>query len=243
MGSGTIVWLTGGSSGIGRAMAESVPWDGARIVNVSRRPLAGVENVCADLATAEGWATIARSFDRELEGFAGDRAVLVHAAGALAPIGFAGEVDPAAYARCVVLDSAAPQVVGDAFLRALARTRARGILLTVSSGASSHVYEGWSAYGAGKAAVDQWTRTVGAEQARRGGRCRVVAVAPGVVATAMQEEIRATDETAFPAVAKFHELYREGRLRTTAEAARDLWDVALDETLPNGAVIDVRSRG
>ena len=31
-------------------------------------------------------------------------------------------------------------------------------------GAAGNVYEGWTSYGAGKAAVDQWVRTAGAEQ-------------------------------------------------------------------------------
>lgn len=238
----TIVWITGASSGIGRAMAETVPWRGARVINVSRGEAAGLENLHADLATRDGWRTIARSFDRELDGFRGTRVVLIHAAGTLTPIGFAGEVDPKDYEACVLLDSAAPQIVGDAFLRALQHTRASGHVVMISSGAAGSVYEGWSAYGAGKAAVDQWVRTTGAERERRGGRCRVVAIAPGIVETAMQEEIRATDEEDFPAVAKFIELSRAGQLRSPEDAARDLWELALDPSLPNGAVVDVRAR-
>lgn len=237
---GTLVWVTGGSSGIGEAMAASVPFPDARIVNVSRRPLASADNVLADLATSAGWRLAAESFERELAAFRGDRAVLVHAAGALTPIGFAGEVDAAAYERCVLLDSAAPQVLGAAFLAALRHTPARGLIVQISSGAAAAVYEGWSAYGAGKAAVDQWVRTAGAEQAARGGRVRLLAVAPGVVATAMQDEIRATDERAFPSVAKFRALHEGGHLRTPADAARDVWALAQDESLPNGAVVDVR---
>ena len=108
-----------------------------------------------------------------MKGFAGERVVFVHSAGTLEPIGFAGEVDAASYARQVLLNSAAPQALGDAFLRAAAGTEAPCTLLFISSGAASSVYEGWTAYGAGKAAVDQWVRTAGAEQKRRGGRCRV----------------------------------------------------------------------
>lgn len=238
----TVVWITGASRGIGKALAASVPWAGARVINVSRRPLEGAENVRADLATPEGWLLAARSFEEELTGFEGERAVLVHAAGTLTPIGFAGEVDAAAYQRCVLLDSAAPQVIGDAFLRALGRTAARGLIVQVSSGAASSVYEGWTAYGAGKAAVDHWVRTAGAEQVRRGGRCRLIAVAPGIVETAMQAEIRETGEQGFPSVAKFRELHRTGQLRTPEAAARDIWALALDETLPNGAVVDVRGK-
>lgn len=235
-----LVFVTGGSAGIGRALIETVPYAGARVVHFARRPAPGAhENVTLDLAEPASWARAAAVFERECRGFAGERVVLVHAAGVLTPIGFAGEVDPDAYRAHVLLNSAAPQALGDAFLRALAGTRAPATLLFIGSGASTSVYEGWSGYCAGKAAVDHWTRTVGAEQARRGGRCRVLCVAPGVVATAMQEEIRATDARDFPEVARFHELHTGGALRDPADVARDLWAL-LERDLPNGSVLDLR---
>jgi hypothetical protein len=102
------------------------------------------------------------------------------------------------------------------------------------------VYEGWSAYGAGKAAVDQWARVAGAEQKRRGGRGRVLSVAPGVIATPMQEQIRGMTEDAFPVVERFRELHRAGALRDPADAARDLWGLVVKDTFANGAVLDLR---
>jgi NAD(P)-dependent dehydrogenase (short-subunit alcohol dehydrogenase family) len=171
--------------------------------------------------------------------FAGERVVFFHAAGTLTPIGFAGEVEPAAYRRNVLLNSAAPQILGDAFLRAAQKTRARCDLVLISSGAAHSIYEGWTSYAAGKAAVDQWTRTAGAEQARRGGRCRVLAVAPGVVATPMQAEIRGTPSQDFPEVSRFVELERSGALREPEAAARDIWAL-LEGDFKNGTVLDLR---
>ena len=237
--SAPLVFVTGGSSGIGRALVDTLPWPGARVLNLSRRPAAGTEHVAVDLATPEGWARAAECFARELAGFTGELAVLVQAAGTLTPIRFAGEGDPGAYRRNVLLNSAAPQILGDAFLRALAASRARGWMLCIGSGAARSVYEGWSGYCAGKAALDHWVRTAGAEQARRGDRCRIVSVAPGVVATAMQAEIRDTDERDFPAVERFRALHREGALRDPLEVARELWALR-ERALPNGAVIDLR---
>lgn len=235
-----LVFVTGGSSGIGRALIETVPWPQARVVHFARRAATGVaENVAVDLADPAAWAAVAAVLSRECAAFAGERVVFVHAAGILTPIGFAGEVDSAAYRDNVLLNAAAPQVLGDAFLRAVATTRAAATLLFIGSGASSSVYEGWSGYCAGKAAVDHWTRTVGAEQQRRGGRCRVLCVAPGIVATAMQAEIRATGADAFPEVERFRALHREGALRDPHDVARDLWAL-LDRDLPNGAVLDLR---
>lgn len=235
-----LVFVTGGSSGIGRALIETLPFADARVVHFARRPAPGVaENHAVDLADPRAWVEVAEVFEREVEAFEGDRVVLVHAAGVLTPIGFAGEVDADAYRAHVLLNSAAPQVLGDAFLRALRESPAAATLLFVGSGASTSVYEGWSGYCAGKAAVDHWTRVVGAERDRRGGRQRVLCVAPGVVATAMQDEIRDTAERDFPAVAQFHALHRDGVLRAPHDVARELWTLAL-RGLPNGSVLDVR---
>jgi benzil reductase ((S)-benzoin forming) len=236
-----LVFVTGGSSGIGRALIETMPLPDARVVHFARRPAPGVaENHAVDLADPQAWPEVASIFAREVAAFGGDRVVLVHAAGILTPIGFAGEVDADAYRAHVLLNSAAPQVLGDAFLRALRDSRAAATLLFIGSGASTSVYEGWSGYCAGKAAVDHWTRVVGAEQDRRGGRRRVLCVAPGVVATAMQDEIRDTAERDFPAVARFHELHDEGALRAPRDVARELWALVGGD-LPNGSVIDVRT--
>jgi benzil reductase ((S)-benzoin forming) len=233
------VIVSGASSGIGLALARSVPWPGARVIDVSRRGGPGLEHFAADLSDPAAWERVAGLFARELRGFAGARAVFVHAAGTLEPIGFAGEVDAAAYRRAVLLGAACPQVLGDAFLRAARTARAPCHLVMIGSGAAHHAYQGWSAYGAGKAAIDQWVRTVGAEQARRGDRVRVLSVAPGVVATAMQEQIRATPVAQFPEVARFVELHRSGQLRDPDEVAREIWAL-LDRELPNGAVVDLR---
>jgi benzil reductase ((S)-benzoin forming) len=235
----SLVIITGASSGLGLALARTVPWASARVIDVSRRGAPGLEHVKADLAEPAGWSVVAGLFEREVAGFEGERAVFVHSAGTLEPIGFAGEVDPAAYARQVLLDSAAPQVLGDAFLRAARATAAPCFVVMISSGAARSVYQGWSAYGAGKAAMDHWVRTAGAEQERRGGRVRLFSVAPGVVETAMQEQIRATASEDFPEVQRFHELAERGELRDPLDAARDVWSL-LDRELPNGAVVDLR---
>jgi benzil reductase ((S)-benzoin forming) len=237
--SGNLVFITGGSSGIGLALARAVPFEDAQIYDVSRRGNDDFDHIPADLANPESWDVLGDFFIQQLDGFKGERAVFIHCAGTLDPIGFAGEVSASGYKRNVLLNSAAPQVLGDAFLDAAARTRAQCHLLMISSGAATHVYEGWSSYCAGKAAVNQWVSTAGAEQVMRGNHCRVLAVAPGIVATAMQSQIRNTPAEQFPQVARFKEMYEQGQLRNPDEVAREIWAL-LDRDLPNGAFVDLR---
>lgn len=234
-----LVWISGASSGIGAALAASVPWDGARVVDISRTGADGLDHLEADLADPASWSTVAASFEESLARFTGEVAVFVHAAGTIEPMGFAAEVDAAAYQRNVVLNSAAPQVLGRAFVAAAAGRPGRRHLVMLTSGAAKSVYPGWSSYGAAKAAVDQWTRDVGAEQDIRGG-VRVVAVAPGTVDTGMQRQIRETPEEAFPQRQKFVDLHRDDKLTDPAEVAAKVWALLERTDLDNGAVVDLR---
>lgn len=237
----TIVWITGASAGLGRALAETQPFGGARVIDISRSGgTPGTEHVPADLTDPASWAAVEAHLLAQLGDFDGQRAVFVHNAGTLDPIGFAGHVDSAAYRRQVLLNSAAPQALGHAFLKAAATFDGEAHLMMITSGAARGLYEGWSAYSAGKAAVDRWVQTVGAEQGRRAsGGVRVLAVAPGVVATAMQELIRSSDERDFPTVDRFREMHASGNLVDPLDAARGIWQL-LEAEVDNGSVLDLR---
>ncbi|ADB35860.1 short-chain dehydrogenase/reductase SDR [Kribbella flavida DSM 17836] len=235
----SLVWISGASAGIGAALARTVPFEQARVIDLSRSGGGSARgeyvHFRADLAEVSEWQRVERHFEDELAGFDGERVVFVHNAGTVAPIGPAAVVDPAQYARSVLLNSAAPQVLGRAFLRATAELDCEKHLVMLSSGAARKPYPGWSAYNAGKAAVEQWVRSVGEEPTG----CRVVAVAPGVVDTAMQSEIRKVDEQAFPAVERFRDLHRTGGLITPEQAATGIWSL-LDRPLSSGATVDLR---
>lgn len=238
MTSSPIVWISGASSGIGKALADSVPWNDARVIDISRRGAAGLEHLAADLSDPATWPAVAESFRTELAAFDGERAVFVHAAGTLEPMGFVADVDAEAYRRNVLLNSAAPQVLGQAFVAAAAGRPGRRQFVVLTSGAAKSVYPGWASYGAAKAAVDQWVRNAGAEQHIRGG-VEVVAIAPGTVDTAMQAKIRETPEASFPSRQKFVDLHDGGKLAGPGEVAGKIWGL-LEGDLDNGAVVDLR---
>lgn len=240
----TLVIVTGGSAGLGRALLATAP-AGARRIDVSRSgpgaddALADVRHLAADLADPADWERVGHELRREIGGGSWERVSIVHSAGTLDPIGFAGEVDADAYTGNVLLNSAAGQVLGHHLLAAMRGLDARRELVMLSSGAARTAYPGWSSYGAAKAAMDQWVRTVGAEQEIRGG-VRVLAVAPGVVGTAMQATIRDTDERDFPPVDRFRRLHADDLLEDADDVARRLWALLDADEPPTGSVVDLR---
>lgn len=186
MSDGTLIWITGASQGIGKALVQAVPWQEARVIGVSRSPGPTAVHLAADLAGPVGWDMLEASFHREMAGFSGGRVVFLHAAGAIGPVGFAGE----------------------------------------------------TAYGAAKAAVDQWVRAAGDEQARR-GEAQVISVNPGRVATAMHEHLRATQDDQLPGRREFIRLHEEGLLRDPRDVARRLWSLLDDQGIMPGQVLDL----
>ena len=128
--------------------------------------------------------------------------------------------------------------MGDAFLRAGRDLGCRRQLVLLSSGAARRTYPGVAAYGAAKAAVDQWVRAAGKEQCRR-GNVQVIAVSPGRVATAMHDQLRAAPDDQLPDRPEFIRLYEEGLLSDPGDVARRLWSLLDRPTITSGQVLDL----
>lgn len=235
-----LVWISGASAGLGAALAATVPFEAVEMIDISRRGgTAGTHHLAVDLADPESWPLVATDFNRRMSDFDGDAVIFIHSAATLTPLGSADRVETGQYTRNVLLNSAAAQVLGHAFLTAAARTSCEQHLIMVSSGAAQHPFEGESSYGAGKAAIDQWVRTAGLEQQRHTPGCRVISVSPGAIDTEMQAELRASSEQQVPESQRFRQLEADGQLAKPEDVARTIWSL-LDLELPNGTVMHVR---
>lgn len=243
--SGVLAVITGTSRGIGAGIAAAARADGATVASCNRSPSDSVRHLTTDLGDPAAWPVFADWLDELLDDEAPERLVFVHNAATLTPIGFAGEVDPAGYRHNVLLNSAAPQILGDAVIRAAHRTNTPTVLVQLSSGAGRNPYPGWTSYCAAKAAVDLWVRTAGIEQTERGDLVQTFSISPGVVATEMQAEIRSSDEGAFPNVERFRSLHDDGQLGDPADVGARIWHGAVTDepNWTNGAVLELGDLG
>ncbi len=236
--------LTGHSRGLGAAVAAELLTRGVRVLGLARggnpalaqaHPgrLAEVSIDLADAAALLRWldgGTLARFVA------AAGRVLLINNAGLLQPVGPLGGQDAAAIARALGVNVLAPLALANALVAARpAATDCR--ILHVSSGAARKAYAGWSVYGATKAALDQHARAVAAD-ALPG--VRICSLAPGVLDTGMQAEVRASGPERFPARERFAALAREGRLVPPQDAARQLVAHLLSEDFGREAVADLR---
>ena len=162
--------------------------------------------------------------------------LLLNNAGTVQPVGSLSQQDPAAIGRAIALNVAAPLMLSAAVVDASAGAQRR--IVHLSSGAGRAAYPGWSVYCASKAALDQHARAAALDGE---DGVRICSLAPGVIDTGMQAEIRATPASRFPMRERFIDLKRSGSLLTPAQCALQLVDYLLDARFGELPVHDLRS--
>ncbi len=236
--------VTGHSRGLGDGAARALLAGGAAVLGIARGGNPSLQQAFPedlqeariDLADARAlgqWLDLGglRAF---LQG--ASQALLINNAGVVTPIGPPGGQGGAALAQAIGINVTAALMLADAFVAATAACPDRRIL-HVSSGAGRQAYAGWSAYCAGKAALDMHAQAVALDALPQ---LRIASVAPGVIDTAMQARIRTVDAADFPSIGRFVALKEDGALADADHAGAQLVAYALSARFGERAVADLR---
>jgi NAD(P)-dependent dehydrogenase (short-subunit alcohol dehydrogenase family) len=95
-------------------------------------------------------------------------------------------------------------------------------------------------YCAAKAGMDHFTRCVALEEALKPNGAKVCSLAPGVIDTGMQEQLRAAGSDAFPDQAGFVNLKTSGSLASPDVAAQRILAFLMRADFGVNPVADVR---
>ncbi len=147
------------------------------------------------------------------------RATLINNAGIIGRVGPIDTADADTLAAVLRINLEAPLLLTAAFLLATRGWAAQRRVLHISSGAGRRPIAGWAAYCAAKAGLDHATRTMALDEARRPNPARICSLAPGVIDTEMQGELRAAEASGFPDQQQFVTLKQSGRLASPEAAA------------------------
>ncbi|MDB5447164.1 MAG: 3-oxoacyl-ACP reductase [Phenylobacterium sp.] len=219
---GKVAVVTGGSSGIGRAIAERLASEGAQVVIVGRRPDLVEEAVAAIGPQATGLAAdvtkvseLERLFGQVKERF-GAIDVLVSSAGSTGG-GPLDSCDEAAYDALMDLNV---KSVFFTVQQALPVLRPPASIVVVGSVADSITLPGGGVYSASKAALRAFVQVWASDLAPRD--IRVNLLSPGITETPLLDRLQSTPESmaAFDSlIANRTPMKRRGRPQEVAAAA------------------------
>ncbi|MDM0115037.1 SDR family NAD(P)-dependent oxidoreductase [Variovorax sp. J22R133] len=247
-----LVILTGASRGMGRAMAEQLlrRTDHA-LVCISRHsdpslaastPPSGttIDQWQQDLSDAASAAARLGSWLEAAQEGRYASATLINNAGVIARPAPLSDASADDLLRALRVGLEAPLLLSSAFLKA---TRLWGVprkVLNISSGLGRSAMASQSPYCAAKAGMDHFSRAVALEEAQLPGGARIVSLAPGVIDTDMQAQLRGGDPASFPDRGRFERLKSEGLLDSPETAAKKVLAWLDREDFGSKPVADVR---
>jgi len=215
--------ITGASRGLGLAMARQRLQGGHRVLSLSRRasPLQhrALESWTVDLADPAPVAVRLADWLAAIDPATVESVALVNNAGVVSQLAPLGDIAAADLSNALRVGLEAPLLLAGTFLRTTAAWKLPRRLLFISSGLGRRAMAGSASYCAAKAGMDHLARALALEEAARPDGARVVSLAPGIIDTAMQVQLRAADPAKFPAHATFVGFKTEGRLDSPEAAA------------------------
>jgi benzil reductase ((S)-benzoin forming) len=243
--------ITGASRGLGRAMAVQLLQAGHMVLGISRRQdpqlaelaaKAGAELIQWEQDLSEPVAAAARLSEwlKTIDGQRFDGVTLINNAGTVGnPAPLASAV-PAELAQALRIGLEAPMLLTAAFLGATREWRSARKVLNISSGLGRNAMGSQAPYCAAKAGMDHYSRAVALEEAHMPNGARIVSLAPGVIDTDMQVQLRGASAEKFPDRGRFEKLKNEGMLDSPETAAAKVLKYLARADFGSNPVADVR---
>lgn len=243
--------LTGGSRGMGLAMAQLLLQPDHLLLCISRQG----QEALATQAQARGTRLLQWQADladgasvaRRLQEWLGTQdpatlasATLINNAGVIPRIGPLSQADAGDLAHALRVGLEAPMQLSAAFLGS---TETWGIprkVLNISSGLGRRAMASQAGYCAAKAGMDHFTRCLALDEALKPQGARVCSLAPGVIDTDMQVQLRGAEGQNFPDQANFQQLKDKGMLSSPQAAATQVLAYLKRPDFGANPVADVR---
>lgn len=180
--------VTGGTRGIGAAIAQRLLEAGAQVMVSARSPSAQAPAAAlfaaGELTTVQGVKAIAA---QALEALGGLDILVNNAGGSRAFLGGSDTIPDEDWQDALALNLIAPVRLTNALLPALHESK-NAVIVNISSTAATLPFPFAAHYGAAKAGLDYYSRTLAVELGASG--IRVNTVSPGPISTETADELR-----------------------------------------------------
>ncbi len=239
-----VVIITGGSSGIGKALVNKYLKNNYLVYSLSRTKIKhskDVRQICLDITDINLLEKQMNIIFKEMQQFSLESITLINNAGRLGTIANIENISMQDMQKSIALNILAPMQLCAIFIKKLQNKFVQKTIINITSGAASSAYAGWTPYCSSKAALEMLTKTIALEQKIVKYPVKIVAIRPGVVATAMQEQIRNTSKNNFSKVDKFINLYKTNALSSTTDVTTKIYEIVATDKLKSGDIIDLRN--
>jgi benzil reductase ((S)-benzoin forming) len=243
--------LTGASRGMGLAMAQQLLATGNTLLCISRNASAELATSAQksgqdlmqwthDLADTEGVSARLRDWLQSQDHARFASATLINNAGVIPPVVPLRQSQPADLAQALRVGLEAPMALSAVFLGTTQAWALPRKVLNISSGLGRYPMASQAGYCAAKAGMDHFTRCLALDEALHPNGAKVCSLAPGVIDTDMQVQLRGSASEAFPDHSKFAQLKANGQLSSPEQAAEQVLRFLARADFGQVPVADVR---
>lgn len=217
-------FITGSSRGIGKALSLKLLEDTNNFVIGLARSEAfqheRYKHITVDLSDhSQLQKVVEQFFDIKHKP---ERLVLINNAGILGEVGPLGKISNESLTNVFKINIIAPAILMNSFISRFSKSEAEKIIINITSGAAQRAVDGWSGYCSSKAALNMISEVAATEANIYSNNIKIYALAPGVVDTDMQGEIRKASKQDFKDVDRFKNMFASGDLSNPEKTASQI---------------------
>lgn len=213
-----LLYITGHSQGLGKAIFEHyLDHSEMDLIGISRKKTgysdSRVKEISLDLADLSTLKMALQSLFK-VSGY--EEVILINNAGWIGDINNIAAQNPDFLENAFKVNLLAPVLIINSFLNAFSSTDVNKIVCNISSGLAYRPESGLSSYCSSKAGLAMFTEVAALENH---GRTKFFSLAPGIVDTPMQDDLRNTTEEEFPKSETFKNFKESNMLSSPKEVA------------------------
>ncbi len=241
-----LVIITGHSQGLGLALTEELlKKPEVFILGFSRKlaPLedSRLESISVDLSIASGCLQAIKHLDNFIQSRPlPEKIVLINNAARIGEINCGWNTEVNEVERTFYLNLTVPVLLQNTVCKYALNKTTTVEILNISSGAAVTPYYGWETYCAAKAGLEQASKVLALELETCNIPAKVWCLKPGVLDTAMQEQIRSSTKEQFKDIEKFKDYKANNNLLNPSRVAHFIAGALANPNYKSGESYDVR---